>query len=169
MLQVDIVLPQHIPGKDCSVFMVMEQISQTESVPFQLRAFIMDDYEHVIDLWLRAGIKVGPSDSREGISQRLRRDEDLFLVALDAGERVIGAVLGGFDGRRGWVNHLAVEPNLQRKGVGRALVALIEERLRGRGCLKINLLVAGDNAQVLGFYDKLGFRSGEVVFMEKWL
>ena len=118
---------------------------------------------------MRAGIKVGPSDSREGISQRLKRDEDLFLVAIDERERVIGAVLGGFDGRRGWVNHLAVEPEFQRHGIGKALVALIEERLRTRGCLKVNLLVAGDNTRVLGFYDKLGFQSGDVVFMEKWL
>ena len=149
--------------------MTTEQISQAKNVPFQLRTFMMDDYEQVIELWLRAGIKVGPSDSRAGISQRLQRDEDLFLVALDECGSVIGAVLGGFDGRRGWVNHLAVEPVHQRRGVGKALVALIEERLRSRGCLKVNLLVAGDNRRVLGFYDKLGFQSGDVVFMEKWL
>lgn len=149
--------------------MTVEQIAQTANVAFQLRTFSMGEYEQVVDLWLRAGINVGPSDSREGISQRLQRDEDLFLVALDKNEHVIGAVLGGFDGRRGWVNHLAVEPQLQRSGVGRALLETIEERLRARGCLKVNLLVAGNNTRVLGFYEKQGFQRDDVVFMEKWL
>ena len=149
--------------------MTVEQVSQTVKAVFQLRTFCMREYEQVVDLWLRAGIKVGPSDSRAGISQRLQRDEDLFLVALDANEQVIGAVLGGFDGRRGWVNHLAVEPQLQRAGVGKALLETIEERLRARGCLKVNLLVAGTNTQVLGFYEKQGFQRDDVVFMEKWL
>jgi ribosomal protein S18 acetylase RimI-like enzyme len=149
--------------------MTVEQASETANTVFQLRTFSMNEYEQVIDLWLRAGIKVGPSDSREGISRRLQRDEDLFLVALSQNERVIGAVLGGFDGRRGWVNHLAVDQDFQGQGVGRALIALIEERLRARGCLKVNLLVAGDNRQVLGFYEKQGFEKDDVVFMGKWL
>ena len=149
--------------------MTVEQVPQTAITTFQLRTFKMDEYVQVIDLWLRAGINVGPSDSREGINQRLQRDEDLFLVAVDVYERVIGAVLGGFDGRRGWVNHLAVDPNLQGLGIGRALLELIEERLRARGCLKLNLLVAGHNTRVLGFYEKQGFEKDDVVFMGKWL
>lgn len=149
--------------------MTMQQVSQVENKLFQLRTFMMDDYEQVIDLWLRAGILVGPSDSREGISRRLLRDEDLFLVAVDEHEQIIGAVLGGFDGRRGWVNHLAVEPALQTRGVGKALLETLEARLRQRGCLKVNLLVAGHNTGVLGFYEKQGFQSSNVIFMEKWL
>ncbi len=149
--------------------MTMQQVFQVENGTFQLCTFTMDDYEQVIDLWLRAGIRIGPSDSREGIGRRLRRDEDLFLVALDEHKRVIGAVLGGFDGRRGWVNHLAVEPTLRTRGVGRALLVTLEERLRAHGCLKVNLLVASDNTGVLGFYEKQGFQSSDVIFMEKWL
>jgi ribosomal protein S18 acetylase RimI-like enzyme len=169
MLKESIIVSLVYSGKVVASAMSVEQAPQTEKSIFQLRPFCMDDYEQVIDLWLRAGIKVGPSDSREGISQRLQRDADLFLVAVDGQDSVIGAVLGGFDGRRGWVNHLAVEPARQRYGIGKALVTLVEERLRSRGCLKVNLLVAGDNTGVLGFYDKLGFQSGDVVFMEKWL
>ncbi|HEY0756072.1 MAG TPA: GNAT family acetyltransferase [Ktedonobacteraceae bacterium] len=149
--------------------MTMQQISQADKELFQLRTFTMGDYEQVVDLWRRTGIRVGPSDSREGIGRRLRRDEDLFLVAITRQEHVIGAVLGGFDGRRGWVNHLAVEPTLQEQGIGKALLERLEVRLRAQGCIKLNLLVAGDNTGVLGFYKKQGFQSSDVVFMEKWL
>lgn len=136
---------------------------------FILRAFsLRDDYEQVIDLWLRTGLKVGPTDSREGIAQKLQRDADLFLVA-DDGERVVGAVMGAYDGRRGWANHVAVDPACQGMGVGAALMGELENRLRARGCAKVNLMVARANARVQGFYERLGFDTDDVIFMQKWL
>src|SRR5579864_354409 len=70
-------------------FMTTSEVFRAESIAFHLRTFTMENHEQVVDLWRRAGIKVGPSDSREGISRRLQRDEDLFLVATDAGGCVV--------------------------------------------------------------------------------
>ncbi len=135
---------------------------------FQLRTFHMADYGQVIDLWLRTGIKVGPTDSREGIRQKLQRDPDLFLV-IEMDERIIGAVMGTYDGRRGWANHMAVDPQCQGMGLGATLMGELECRLRARGCAKVNLMVRRDNAVVQGFYKRLGFENDDVIFMQKWL
>ncbi len=135
---------------------------------FQVRTFSMDDYDQVILLWHETGLRVGPSDSREGILRKLERDADLFLVA-QKGERIIGAVIGCYDGRRGWVNHLAVESDYQGQRIGAALMQELERRLRACGCIKMNLLVAQANSRVLGFYHRLGFESDDVIFMQKWL
>lgn len=135
---------------------------------FRLRSFTMEDYDQVIELWQKVGLRVGPTDSRAGISRKLERDADLFLVAHDD-ERIIGAVMGCYDGRRGWANHVAVDPAYQRQGIGAALMGELEERLRASGCVKFNLLVARSNADVQGFYDQLGFECDDVIFMQKWL
>ena len=99
---------------------------------------------------------------------RLRRDPDLFLVAA-ADDRIVGAVLGTFDGRRGWVNRLAVAPDRQGQGYGNLLMAELERRLLARGCRKVNLLVTPDNQRVVPFYRQLGYEQDELTFMEKWL
>lgn len=128
----------------------------------------MADYDQVIALWHETGLRVGPSDSRAGIAQKLERDADLFLVA-QKGERIIGAVMGSYDGRRGWVNHLAVDSSYQGQRIGAALMQELENRLRVCGCVKMNLLVARANSRVQGFYERLGFESDDVIFMQKWL
>lgn len=134
----------------------------------QIRGFFMDDYEAVVALWQAAGLYLSRSDSREGVQAKLQRDPDLFLVA-EEGEIVVGAVMGCYDGRRGWVNHLAVRPSHQGAGVGTLLMAELERRLRAKGCEKLNLLIEQSNAGVQGFYQALGYRRDELIFMEKWL
>jgi ribosomal protein S18 acetylase RimI-like enzyme len=133
-----------------------------------IRSFQMTDYEAVVELWTRAGLTLSPSDSREAIEKKLQRDPELFLVVTDQ-DQLIGAVMGAFDGRRGWVYHLAVDPESQGNQIGRLLMNELEERMRAVGCDKMNLLVAQDNARVGGFYEKLGFVRDEVFFMGKWI
>lgn len=133
-----------------------------------LRTFDLNDYERVVALWEESGLQVGPSDSREGLAHKLERDADLFLVAEDGGA-IVGAVLGSYDGRRGWINHLAVAESQRGQGLGRRLVAEVERRLRGRGCRKVNLLIESGNARVQGFYEALGYTRDGLIFMEKWL
>lgn len=135
---------------------------------FSLRTFAMTDYEQVVALWHNTGLRVGPTDSRAGITRKLERDADLFLVA-EVDQRVVGAVMGCYDGRRGWANHVAVDPDYQGQGIGTALMSELEQRLRLCGCAKFNLLVARPNADVQGFYEQLGFESDDVIFMQKWL
>lgn len=116
-----------------------------------------DDLISVLDLWANAGpgIHVGRSDTPDEIEKKLTRDPDLFLVAEQDG-KLIGSVLGGFDGRRGMVYHLAVAASYRRQGLGEALMEAVEARLRDKGCLRYYLLVTEDNDTAMKFYEQRG-------------
>lgn len=122
-----------------------------------LRTFTFDrDYEAVRELWLNSGpgIQLSRSDEPEEVRKKMTRDPDLFIVAEEDGH-LTGSVIGGFDGRRGLVYHLAVAEGRRRQGVGRALMDEIERRLRDKGCLKYYLLVTQDNEGALAFYESM--------------
>jgi ribosomal protein S18 acetylase RimI-like enzyme len=124
-----------------------------------LRAFRFEqDYPTVIELWNRCGpgVQVRKSDEPEEIKKKLERDPDLFIVAEHQG-RVVGTVLGGFDGRRGLIYHLAVEPGFRVHGVGGKLMQEVEARLAQKGCIKAYLLVTLENEEVIPFYEKRGW------------
>jgi len=119
-----------------------------------LRTFAFpDDYAAVIELWENAGpgVHVHRSDSFDEIQKKLSRDPELFLVAEDDG-RIIGAVMGGFDGRRGMIYHLAVETKYRGRGIGALLMQEIENRLKAAGCIRSYLFVTADNQEVVDFY-----------------
>ncbi len=128
------------------------------------------DLPRVLDMWSTAGpgIHLGTSDSPDEIRKKLLRDPDLFLVAEEDG-RIIGAVMGGYDGRRGMVYHLAVEPGHRRLGTGRALMAELERRLKSKGCLKSYLLVTRDNPEALAVYSRLGWEIMDLHILGKVL
>ncbi len=136
--------------------------------PERLRVYRPADYRAVRDLWARSGLRVGPTDTFDRLERTRRRDPGLFLVAL-AGREVVGAVFGCWDGYRGWVHHLAVDPSRQRHGIGRTLLAELERRLRARGCPKINLHVEPGNRGVVGFYARSGYQLRAMLFLEKWV
>ena len=133
-----------------------------------LREFTFDDYDAVYALWQNAGpgIGIGRSDSREELAKKMQRDPDLFLVAAD-GDRIIGTVFGGFDGRRGLIYHLAVERAYRKRGIGKMLMDEIERRLVARGCLRCYLLVKDDARDVIEFYRRLGWDTFGVTVMGK--
>jgi ribosomal protein S18 acetylase RimI-like enzyme len=124
----------------------------------RIREFTMDDYDAVLHLWRTAGhgVHLRPTDSRGEIARKQERDPDLFLLAEEDG-RLIGTVLGGWDGRRGLVYHLAVAPAYRGRGIGRALMAELERRFRAKGCLRVYMLVARDNTGAQAFYEHLGY------------
>ncbi len=126
------------------------------------------DYEAVIALWQNAGpgVRLGLSDTPEEISKKLTRDPDLFLIAEEVGQ-IVGAVLGGFDGRRGMVYHLAVAAAHRGRGWGAALMAELEFRLRAKGCRKYYLLVTPDNLEVTDFYRRQGWEVMPMQMMGK--
>jgi ribosomal protein S18 acetylase RimI-like enzyme len=117
-----------------------------------------DDYEYVYAIWQSAGpgIHVRRSDETEEIRKKIQRDPDLFLVAeLDG--RIVGTVLGGFDGRRGIVYHLAVQAEHRMNGIGDKLMVELERRLKEKGCIRYYLLVTYDNQEAINFYEKRGW------------
>ncbi len=134
----------------------------------QLREFTPEDYEAVYALWQNAGpgIGISRSDTREEIAKKLQRDPDLFLLATDAG-KIIGTVIGGFDGRRGLVYHLAVESSHRARGIGKMLMGELERRLIAKGCLRCYLLVMDDAREVIDFYRRLGWETWGVTVMGK--
>ncbi len=117
-----------------------------------------NDYQAVIHIWETAGpgIHVGRSDSAQEIAKKLERDPDLFLVA-EINQEIVGSVLGGFDGRRGIMYHLAVKPDYRNLGIGETLMSELEDRLRAKGCIRYYLLVTVDNQKALDFYEKRGW------------
>jgi ribosomal protein S18 acetylase RimI-like enzyme len=135
----------------------------------RIREFEFDrDYAAAFSLWQAAGpgVHLGFSDTRQEIAKKLKRDPDLFLVAEEKG-KLIGAVLGGFDGRRGMVYHLAVAADQRGRGIGTALMNELESRLKARGCYKYYLLVTHDNLGVIDFYQQQGWEVMDVQIMGK--
>ena len=136
-----------------------------------IREFELDrDYPAALALWQSSGpgVHVGKSDTREEIARKLAHDPDLCLVAEDDGQ-LVGAVLGGYDGRRGMVYHLAVAEAYRCRGLGRALMLEQEARFRARGCRKYYLLITADNRDVEDFYARLGWSRMTVEIMAKEL
>ncbi len=129
-----------------------------EDSEFKIRTVnFPDEYDAVLALWASAGpgIQIRHSDLPEEMRKKVEMDPELFLAAEKNGE-IVGAVLGGFDGRRGLVYHLAVAEHMRNRGIAISLMNEIEQRLRERGCIKYYLLVTRDNERALQFYDRFG-------------
>src|SRR5262245_12210408 len=109
-----------------------------------IRPYAPGDENAVVALWERAGLTRPWNDPRKDIRRKLQVRPDLFLVAEEDGV-VVGTVIVGYDGHRGWINYLGVDPGRRRTGVGRALMAEAERLLRLEGCPKINLQVRTGN------------------------
>jgi len=126
---------------------------------FALREFrYPQDYHAVRKLWesIEIGVHLGRSDTPDEIEKKTAHDPDLFLVAEQDGE-IVGAVMGGYDGRRGLLYHLAVAALYRKQGLGGRLMAEVETRLRAKGCLKCYLLVTTDNPAAMQYYEKQGW------------
>jgi len=134
----------------------------------QVREFADADEDRVVALWTHCGLVRPWNDPRKDIARKRGVQRELFLVAeLDGA--IVGSVMGGYDGHRGWVNYLAVDPAHRRSGLGRVLMAEVEARLRRLGCPKINLQVRTDNSVALGFYERLGYLRDAAVSLGKRL
>ncbi len=134
-----------------------------------LREFIYPaDYLKVIDLWKNAGpgIHIRRSDEQQELYKKLQRDPDLFLVA-EADGQIIGSVLGGFDGRRGMVYHLAVDAAFRKRGLGSMLMNALESRLKAKGCIRSYLLVTHDNLDAIRFYENSGWEKMDLSIFGK--
>ena len=136
-------------------------VTNVKSSSVALREFrFPDDYDAVIRFWesIEKGMHISASDAPAEIQKKIQRDPDLFLVA-ELNHEIVGAVIGGFDGRRGMIYHLAVAASFRGQGIGARLMSEVETRLRAKGCLKCYLIVLRDNDDAMKFYERIGWES----------
>lgn len=134
----------------------------------QIREYQIQDEDTVLELWDRCGLTRPWNDPRKDIRRKVAAQPDLFFVGL-VEEKIVGTVMVGYEGHRGWINYLAVSPELRNSGLGRFLMQHAERTLMGLGCPKINVQIRSDNASATAFYRRLGYVEDDVVSLGKRL
>lgn len=132
----------------------------TTKNPISIRLLTDADYDRVIEIWTQAGLSYRPlgRDARGHFQWELEQPTCLFLGAEDdGGELLVGVVLGTHDGRKGWINRLAVEPDYQGQGIAKALTLEAERRMHDLGILIITCLIEGGNETSARFFQSLGY------------
>ncbi len=136
---------------------------------FEIRQYNAADHDRVVSLW--GEVFAGDPAWNESAAMILRKmavQPELFFLAIQ-NERIVGTVMAGYDGVRGWIHRLAVTPTARRQGVARRLMEAAEEGLQKMNCPKINLQVREGNTEVIQFYRKLGYSVEPHVSMAKRL
>jgi ribosomal protein S18 acetylase RimI-like enzyme len=134
----------------------------------EIRAFRAADEADVVRLWADCGLTRPWNDPHKDIGRKLSVQPELFLVGVDGGA-LVATVMAGFDGHRGWVNYLAVAEAHRRQGLGRRLMQRVEQDLVAMGCPKLNVQVRAQNAEIVAFYEKLGYAPDQTVSLGKRL
>jgi len=129
-----------------------------------IRAFNANDMEAVLALWESCGLIEPGHDPEIDIKRKMAHDPERFLVA-DAGGRVIGTCMAGYDGLRGWIYYLGVDPDFRKQGIARRMLTHAALSLEQAGCPSINLMVKHRNRDVVSFYKKSGYEEDDVTVM----
>jgi ribosomal protein S18 acetylase RimI-like enzyme len=142
---------------------------ETVPVSIVIREMTVQDYAEVLALWQTSeGVGLSDADSEEGVARYLHRNPGLSFVARD-GEHLVGAVLCGHDGRRGYIHHLAVGESHRRQGLGRALVERCLSALRRDGIDKCHIFVFADNRDTVAFWKRIGWTQRvELIMMSQY-
>jgi ribosomal protein S18 acetylase RimI-like enzyme len=132
-----------------------------------IRPFRETDQDNVIKLWEKV-FPDAPLHNNPARDIRTKREvqPELFLVAL-LDDQIVGSAMAGFDGHRGWVYYLGVDPDYQRQGIGTLLMKRVESGLMGMGCPKLNLQIRANNIDVQRFYESLGYYAEDRLSMGK--
>jgi ribosomal protein S18 acetylase RimI-like enzyme len=133
-----------------------------------IRPYQAADEDALVALWRTAGLTRPWNDPHRDIARKLRVRPEWLLVADEDGD-VVGTVMVGYDGHRGWINYLAVAPAHRGAGLGRALMAEAERVLAEAGCPKVNLQLRRGNDEALAFYEALGYARDDVVSLGRRL
>ncbi len=122
----------------------------------------------MLEVWRACGLIHLNNDPHKDIARKMKVDPDMFLV-YEIDDKIVGTVMVGYEGHRGWINYLGILPEFQGQGLGRELMEHAEAMLVARGCAKINLQIRATNTKVIRFYEGIGFKIDEVVSMGKRL
>ena len=137
-------------------------------IKMKIEKFNLKYYHKVVELWKKAGIGVGSSDTKGEIAGVLNRNPDLFLIGKEDG-KIVAVVIGAFDGRRGYVHHLAVDPDYQKKGYGKKIMDELIEQFRKKKVHKIHLFIEKTNPEVVNFYRNLGWNVRDDLIMMSYV
>lgn len=136
---------------------------------FTIRTMTMEDYDAVYQLWISTpGMGLNNlDDSREGIGRFLKRNPDTCFVAVKK-DHIIGAIMSGHDGRRGYIYHTAVQESQQRQGIGGSLLDAVFQAMEREGINKLGLVVFARNEKGNQFWEKYGFAArGDLIYRNK--
>ena len=132
----------------------------------EIRKYEQKDENKIINLWKNCNLIVPQNNPKIDIKKKFEFQPELFFVGLIDG-KLIGTVMAGYDGHRGWINYLAIHPDYQRKGFGLQLMNFATLELSKLGCIKINLQIRESNEKAIGFYKKIGFIEDHVISFGK--
>lgn len=131
-----------------------------------IRPYQHGDASLIIQLWEDCGLTRPQNDPEKDIVRKLAVQPEFFLVGV-VNNRIVASIMAGYEGHRGWLNYLAVSPNLRQRGLGRQIVFEAEKKLGELGCPKINLQVRASNAAAMAFYRNIGYEEDKVVSLGK--
>jgi ribosomal protein S18 acetylase RimI-like enzyme len=134
----------------------------------KIETFSIDSYDDIISIWRKTGVSVGSTDTKDEIKRILDKNPQLFLVGKIE-QKIISVVIGGFDGRRGYVHHLAVDPDYQKRGYGKKIMDELNVRFRKMGVHKVHLFIEKDNKEVVSFYLNLGWEIRDDLIMMSYI
>src|SRR4051812_19881269 len=134
----------------------------------EIRDLRQSDGDALRALWSACGIRDRPGDDDESLALMAARNPGLCIVECE-GDRIMASALAGFDGRRGWLYHVATHPDVRRRGVASRLVRTIEDRLRDMGCRKLNLIVWEGEEEAMAFWSGIGYYREKTVEFAKVL
>ena len=150
------------------VFNSLMKRSHNNIPQISIREFRIEDYDEVLALWDNTGLEYRPQgrDSRQQIADQISQDRVIFLVAETNGQ-LVGSVLGTHDGRKGWINRLAVDTQHRHHNIARRLVSEVESRLAQLGIEVIACLIEDWNADSMRVFKKLGYERYDVTYYSK--
>jgi ribosomal protein S18 acetylase RimI-like enzyme len=134
-----------------------------------IRSATADDEAAIAALWQVCGLVTSYNDPAKDFRFARDKSNSDVLVGIHEDGNLVGSVMVGHDGHRGWIYYVAADPNYRKQGIGRHMTGAAEEWLKGRKVVKVMLLVRETNAKVVDFYKRLGFETIPRVIMEKWL
>ena len=133
-----------------------------------IRPYLPDDENSVIEIWRKCDLEKPWNNPKQDIERKLEVNPELFLVG-SVDNRVVATVMGGYDGHRGWIYYLAVDPAYQKMGLGRQIMEAIEQKILATGSPKVNLQIRADNSTVVKFYKNIGYETEDRISMGKRL
>lgn len=149
--------PSYFLTRQAGYIVLVKRPMSPSAGQIRIRPCRVADVAAVLELWKRADAVPSVTDSPAALRCRLQRDPQLFLLAWH-GRRIVGSIIGGWDGWRASVARLAVDPEYRRLGLGRILVHKVEKKLRELGAKRISGIVLEDNSGGRAFWQRAGYR-----------